>query len=144
MYRQAASLRDYTMRAFHYFVTVIGVCGVCAFSSPPQNTEQAPVLSVETNLVTLTLFDPDDHDARPRILKRLAHETGGEVFTPRHASDVVRSFEQIARELRSGYTIGIQPSEMADGGFRSIRVVVDAGGGRQLVARTRAGYYAGQ
>jgi Ca-activated chloride channel homolog len=90
----------------------------------------------------VTLFDPDDHDARPRILKRLARETGGEAFTPRRASEVVRSFEQIARELRSGYTIGIQPPEIADGGFRSIRVVVDAGGGRRLVARTRAGYYA--
>ena len=85
-----------------------------------------------------------DHDARPRILKRLARETGGEVFTPRRPSDVGRSFEQIARELRSGYTIGVQPPEMADGGFRAIRVVVDAGDGRRLVARTRAGYYAGR
>jgi VWFA-related protein len=92
----------------------------------------------------VTLFDPDDHDARPRILKRLARETGGEVFTPRRLSDVGLSFEQIARELRSGYTIGIQPPEMADGGFRAIRVVVDAGDGRRLVARTRAGYYAGR
>ena len=95
-------------------------------------------------IYTVTLFDPDDHDARPRVLKRLARATGGEAFTPRAASDVVRSFEQIARELRSGYTIGINPPDMADGGFRSIRVVVDAGDGRQLVARTRAGYYAGR
>jgi VWFA-related protein len=92
----------------------------------------------------VTLFDRDDHDARPRILKRLAHATGGEAFTPRGASDVVRSFEQIALELRSGYTIGIQPRDTATDGFRSIRVVVDAGDGRQLVARTRAGYYAGR
>ncbi len=93
---------------------------------------------------TVTLFDPDDHDARPRALKRLAGATGGEAFTPARASDVVRSFERIARELRSGYTIGIQPPEMADGGFRSIRVMADAGDGRRLVARTRAGYYAGR
>jgi Ca-activated chloride channel family protein len=89
-------------------------------------------------------YDPDDHDARPRVLKRLARATGGEAFTPRCASDVVRSFEQIARELRSGYTIGIQPPDIADDGFRSIRVVADAGDGRQLFARTRAGYYAGR
>jgi VWFA-related protein len=92
----------------------------------------------------VTLFDLNDHDARPRVLKRLARATGGEAFTPRRASDVVRSFERIARELRRGYTIGIQPSDSVDGGFRSIRVVVDAGEGRRLVARTRAGYYAGQ
>jgi len=92
----------------------------------------------------VTVFDQDDHDARPRVLKRLARETGGAAFAPRGASDVVRSFEQIARELRSGYTIGIQPPEVADGGFRAIRVVIDAGNGQPLVARTRAGYYAGR
>jgi VWFA-related protein len=91
----------------------------------------------------VTLFDRDDHDARPRVLRRLARATGGEAFTPGRASEVMRSFEQIARELRSGYTIGIQPPDVATGGFRSIRVVADAGDGRQLVARTRAGYYAG-
>ena len=42
----------------------------------------------------------------------------------------------------SGYTIGFEPSDTS-GGFRSIRVVVDAGNHDQLVARTRAGYYAG-
>jgi Ca-activated chloride channel family protein len=92
----------------------------------------------------VTIFDRDDHDARPRILKRLARDTGGEAFTPRGASEVVQSFEQIARELRSGYTIGIQPPDRIDGNFRSIRVVADAGDGRTLVARTRAGYYAGR
>ncbi len=92
----------------------------------------------------VTLFEPDDHDARPRVLKRLARATGGEAFTPRQASDVVRSFERIAHELRSGYTIGIQPPDSAEAGFRSIRVVVNAGDGRQLAARTRAGYYAGR
>ena len=92
----------------------------------------------------VTLFDPDDHDARPRVMKRLARATGGEAFTPRRPSDVVRSFEQIARELRRGYTVGIRPADSVEGGFRAIRVVVNAGDGRQLVARTRAGYYAGR
>jgi Ca-activated chloride channel homolog len=95
-------------------------------------------------IYAVTLYDPDDHEARPRILKRLARATGGEAFTPHGRSDMVRAFEQIARELRSGYTVAIQPPDSVDAGFRSIRVVVDAGDGRHLVARTRAGYYAGQ
>jgi VWFA-related protein len=96
----------------------------------------------KATLYAVTLYDPDDHDARPRTLQRLAHATGGEAFTPQRAPDVLRAFQQIARELRSGYTIAIQPPDSVEPGFRSIRVVVDAGDGRRLVARTRAGYYA--
>ncbi|HEY6617207.1 MAG TPA: VWA domain-containing protein [Vicinamibacterales bacterium] len=90
----------------------------------------------------VTLFDQDNHDARPRVLRKLARETGGDAFTPRRTSDVMDSFTQIARELRSVYTIGFVPPDTAESGFRSIRVVADAGDGRQLIARTRAGYYA--
>ena len=93
-------------------------------------------------IYVVTLFDPDNHDARPRALRKLAHETGGDAFTPRSSSDVMDSFTQIARELRSAYTIGFVPPDTAERSFRSIRVVADAGEGRQLIARTRAGYYA--
>ena len=37
------------------------------------------------------------------------------------------AFTQIARDLRSGYTIGFAPRDTGEGGFRSIRVVADAG-----------------
>ena len=93
-------------------------------------------------IYAVTLFDQDNHDARPRVLRKLARETGGDAFTPRRASDVIDSFTQIARELRSVYTIGFVPPDTAESGFRSIRVVADADDGRQLIARTRAGYYA--
>lgn len=93
-------------------------------------------------IYAVTLFDQDNHDARPRVLRRLARETGGDAFTPKRTSDVMDSFTQIARELRSVYTIGFVPPDTAESGFRSIRVVADAGDGRQLIARTRAGYYA--
>jgi len=56
-----ASFWDYVMRAFQHLATFIGVWGVCAFGSPAQIAEQGPVLSVETNLVTLpiTVVDRD-------------------------------------------------------------------------------------
>jgi Ca-activated chloride channel homolog len=94
-------------------------------------------------IYAVTLFDPDDHDANPQLLKKLARDTGGDAFTPRRPADVMRSFAQIAREIRSGYTLGFSPPEGANGGFRSVRVVADAGGHRDLIVRTRAGYYAG-
>ena len=94
-------------------------------------------------IYSVTLHNPDDRDANPRVLKKLAGETGARAFTPGSADEVMRSFAQIAREIRSAYTIGFVPTATADGGFRPVRVVVDAGDRRSLTVRTRAGYYAG-
>jgi Ca-activated chloride channel family protein len=87
-------------------------------------------------------FDPDNREAKPAALKMLARETGGRAFLARRSDDVTRSFTEIAKELRSGYTIGFEPPEPTAHAFRPIRVIVNAGGTRSLVARTRAGYYA--
>ena len=95
----------------------------------------APIYSV-------TVFDPNDHTARPRLLKTLARETGGRVFTPRSTAEVMAAFAQIAREIRTGYTIGFVPAETMAASFHVLRVVVDTGTRRGLTARTRAGYYA--
>jgi Ca-activated chloride channel family protein len=96
----------------------------------------APIYSV-------TVFDPNDHTARPRLLKTLARETGGRVFTPRNTAEVMAAFAQIAREIRTGYTIGFVPAETTAASFHVLRVVVDTGTRRGLTARTRGGYYAG-
>lgn len=93
-------------------------------------------------IYSVTFVDPDNRDERRQVMKTLARETGGRAFLVKNAKDVLPAFAQIAREIRSGYTIGFEPSDTS-GGFRSIRVVADAGNDDQLVARTRAGYYAG-
>jgi len=93
-------------------------------------------------IYSVTFVDPDNRDERRQVMKTLARETGGRAFLVKNAEDVWPAFAQIAREIRSGYTIGFEPSDTS-GGFRSIRVVADAGNDDQLVARTRAGYYAG-
>jgi Ca-activated chloride channel family protein len=93
-------------------------------------------------IYSVTFVDPDNRDERRQVMKTLARETGGRAFLVKNAEDVLPAFAQIAREIRSGYTIGFEPSDTS-GGFRSIRVVADAGNDDQLVARTRAGYYAG-
>jgi Ca-activated chloride channel homolog len=93
-------------------------------------------------IYSVALFDPDDRDARPQVLKKLARDTGGHAFRPGRADDVMRSFARIGREIRSGYAIGFVPPETPDAGFRSIRVVATTDDHRQLTVRTRAGYYA--
>ena len=96
----------------------------------------APIYSV-------TVFDRNDHSARPRLLKTLARDTGGREFTPRDSGDVMVAFAQIAREIRAGYTIGFVPAETTAASFHVLRVTVNTGARRGLTARTRAGYYAG-
>ena len=96
----------------------------------------------EAVIYAVTMFDPDNRDARPQVLKALARETGGRVFVVESTAEITGAFAQMAHEIRSGYTIGFAPPETVEGGFRSIRVAVDGGPDRRLVARTRAGYHA--
>jgi Ca-activated chloride channel family protein len=94
-------------------------------------------------IYSVTFFDPDNRDARPGVLKTFTRDTGGRAFTARTAEDVKRAFSEIAEEVRNGYSIGFAPADTSRVGFHSIRVVVDADRNRRLIARTRAGYYAG-
>jgi Ca-activated chloride channel homolog len=92
-------------------------------------------------IYTIGLFDKDDDDANPGILKSLAVATGGERFLPRSAGPLIEVCARIAREIRSGYTIGYVPPDR-DGAFHRVSVQVQAGAGRKLVVRTRPGYFA--
>ena len=90
------------------------------------------------------LFEPDDHDANPKVLSRLAKATGGEAFFPGELSEVVAICESIAHDIRNQYTIGYFASNsLRNGAYRTVRVVARAAGQRKLVVRTRAGYIAG-
>ncbi len=95
-------------------------------------------------IYTIGLFDEEDPDRNPGVLKRLAQATGGEAFVPGKLSEVVSICERIAREIRHQYTIGYVPSNPArDGSYRAIRVVAGSTDRDRLSVRTRAGYIAG-
>jgi Ca-activated chloride channel family protein len=95
-------------------------------------------------IYTVGLFDEDDADRNPAVLKRLARATGGEAFLPNELSEVVAICARIARDIRHQYTIGYVPVKPArDGVYHSIRVAAQAQGHDRLSVRTRAGYIAG-
>jgi hypothetical protein len=76
-----------------------------------------------------------------RALKSLATATGGEVFFPKEVSEVDKIAHQVAKDIRSQYTIEYTPTNTAmDGTFRQIKVTVKAPGNPTV--RTRSGYYA--
>jgi VWFA-related protein len=95
-------------------------------------------------IYTLGLFDREDPDRNPGVLKRLAQATGGEAFFPSQVSDVVAICERIARDIRHQYTIGYVPTNRnRDGAYRAIRVLARGKGHDRLSVRTRHGYLAG-
>ena len=94
---------------------------------------------------TIGVFQNDDPDANPRVLKRLAQVTGGESFVSGERDSLVANCERIARDIRQQYTIGYAPAGAARPGvYRSIRVVARAEGGGKLAVRARNGYIAGE
>ena len=94
-------------------------------------------------LYTIGLFGESDPDRNPRVLKRLARETGGEAYLPEDLTSIVAICVRIAEDIRNQYTIGyIAADTQPDGTFRSIRIVANSPAHRDLTVRTRAGYVA--
>jgi VWFA-related protein len=94
-------------------------------------------------IYTIGLFDEEDDDRNPRVLRQLAEATGGDVFLPKALNDVVPICEQIARDIRNQFTIAYVPANTKqDGTYRSIQVTASVPGRGRLLVRTRAGYRA--
>ncbi len=100
-------------------------------------------LTMDAIVYTIGISDQyDSKDANPEVMRKLARATGGEAYFPRKLEEVTDVLERIARDLRSGYTLGYVPPAGADG-FRAIRVEVHPPDGRKLSVRARSGYLAG-
>ncbi len=90
---------------------------------------------------TIGLFDADDPDRNPRVLRELARMSGGSAFLPGALRRLPSIAGSIAAEIRSRYVIGYRPSERGqEGDFRGVEVRVSAPGRGRLEARTRPGY----
>ena len=93
---------------------------------------------------TIGIFDPDDPDKNPAVLRQLALATGGEAFVPNELSEVVSVCESIARDIRTQYTLGyLSNAATQGGGYHSIKVLARGTGKVKLHVRTRSGYSGG-
>ena len=97
----------------------------------------------ESNVIvyTIGLFGPDDPDRNPRLLEALARSTGGEAFFPKSSGEVVGICSEIAKDIRSQYTLGYAPPAAPGGAWRKIRVEAGSPGRGRLSVRTRDGYF---
>ena len=89
------------------------------------------------------LGEEERHEAAKakRALKELTTATGGVAFYPKQVDEVNGLGLEIAKDIRSQYTLAYTPPNPEDASYRQIKVEVNAPG--HPLVRTRSGYYAG-
>jgi Ca-activated chloride channel homolog len=77
-----------------------------------------------------------------RALQLLSSETGGVAYFPKTIAAVDEIAAEVARDIRSQYTIGYHSTKpFTEGGYRLVKVEAHASGYGKLIVRTKSGYY---
>jgi Ca-activated chloride channel homolog len=72
----------------------------------------------------------------------LSTETGGIAFFPKSLEQVDQIAAEVARDIRSQYTLGYHSTKpTTDPGFRRVLVTAESKGAGKLNVRTRTGYF---
>jgi Ca-activated chloride channel family protein len=104
----------------------------------------------ETDVIIYAVGIVDAHSdstlgyAGRSILEELAGVSGGKAFFPSTSAEMNDTFERIALELRTQYSIGYRPTNFAnDGKWHKLKIKVQPPRGfPRLFVRGREGYYA--
>ena len=100
------------------------------------NLAQVMSMVNQSNAViyTMGIFDETDEDRNPHVLKQLSRASGGEAFFPETLQEILPICEQIARDIRSQYTITFVPTnKKQDGAYRAIDVKAREPSRRQTI-----------
>jgi Ca-activated chloride channel homolog len=91
-------------------------------------------------IYTIGVFDEDDNDRNPGLLRRLANVSGGDAFFPKELPELEQICQQIATDIRHRYTVGYVPPEVnGKSALRTISVSASRPGER-FVVRARTSY----
>ena len=98
-----------------------------------------------SNALVYTVVDPDvftPGEGDKGVLKRLAKLSGGVAYFPTSSKELVKDFEEIAGNIRRGYSIGYVPpwTQHVHNQTHRVKVLVRAPGRKDLSARVRSGY----
>jgi VWFA-related protein len=92
-------------------------------------------------IYAIGIYDDQDAERNPDVLRRFAKETGGEAFFPESPRDIPSICEGIAHDIRNQYTLTYVPTITSqDGRYRAIEVKASTRSRGRLSVRTRAGY----
>ena len=91
-------------------------------------------------IYTVGLYDREDHDLNPGVLRKISNISGGEFFQPDTLQDVMPVFEKISKDIRNCYSIGYVPDEINNKRpVRTVKVMATEDN-RKLIVRTRTAY----
>jgi VWFA-related protein len=108
-------------------------------STHTQQEVMKDVLASLVTIYTVGIYDEDDPEKNEGVLKSLAHVSGGVFYHPTTLADIVPVCRQIAKDIRTRYTIGYIPS--AEGkADRHIKIIAASPDHPKLVVRTRTSY----
>ena len=94
-------------------------------------------------IYTISTAELVANSGKPRVLKKLAGVSGGVSYTPKSEREVIAAFQEIAENIRRGYSIGYVPTnQVRDGRLRRVKVAVNAPGHKGLKVVARDGYLA--
>ena len=111
-----------------------------------QHSEDAMVqraIRSDALIYTVSTADLGTNVGKPGLLEKLAEVSGGVNYEPDTEGEVVEAFQEIAANIRRGYSLGYVPTNSThDGKYRRVKVQVRAAGQRNLKVRARDGYLA--
>jgi len=89
---------------------------------------------------TIGIYDENDPDRNPRVLRKIAESSGGRAYFPKSLANLDEVWQDIANEIRSQYTIGYVPGKNTGGAsYRSVKIIATQSG-KSLNVTTREGY----
>jgi Ca-activated chloride channel homolog len=99
------------------------------------------VQSTRAILYTVGVFDSEDPDRNPGLLRRLAAISGGIAYLPERLDELPEICRGIAKDIRNRYSIGYVPARTGDkGALRTIKVSITGAGNQKLVVHARSSY----
>jgi len=111
------------------------------------NSSHASVMDVLSDaqkagivIYSIGIFDENNRDQNPQALSKIAGQTGGQAYFSGQVTDVTQICVNIARQIRSQYTLGFPGAE--DGQFHHIRVTATDARYGPLEVHARSGYFA--
>jgi Ca-activated chloride channel homolog len=99
------------------------------------------VEATQTTIYTVGIYDADDPDKNPGVLRHIAEVSGGDCFILDKYEDIIPTARKIAMDIRKRYTIGYIPDRgNTKIGLRRIHVTATAPDHGKLIVRTRTSY----